>query len=94
MDLPHFQNKRLNYCTLRTDITLQSDERLSVMITSQCLTSVTLVSLTVSVDFLDQFVQNLFVERLTHQSEDVGHHIGGDAATLFPVEAVKCLAKD
>ena len=64
------------------------------MITSRCLTNVTLVSLTVGVDFFDQFVENLFVERLTHQSEDVGHHVGGDAATLLPVEAVKCLAKD
>lgn len=50
--------------------------------------------LTVSVHFLDQLVEDLLVERLAHQSEDVGHHIGGDAPALLPVEAVERFAKD
>jgi len=47
----------------------------------------------VSVDFIDELIENLLVEGLSHQSENIGHHVGGDAAALLPVEAVEGLAQ-
>lgn len=49
--------------------------------------------LTVGIDFLDELVEDLLVEGLTHESEDVGDHVGGDATALLPVEAVESLAE-
>lgn len=50
--------------------------------------------LTVGIYFLDQLLQDLLVEGLTHESQDVRHHVAGDAARLLVVEAFEGLAED
>lgn len=51
------------------------------------------MKLTVGVDLFDELVEDLFVEGLTHESEDVGNHVGGNAAALVPVKTVEGLAQ-
>jgi hypothetical protein len=50
--------------------------------------------LTVGVDLLDQLLQDFLVEGLPHEAEDVGDHVGGDAARLLVVEGFESLAQD
>jgi len=51
-------------------------------------------TLTVLIDLVDQLVKDLPVEGLTHKTEDIGHHFGGDTAGLLVVEAVECLLQN
>lgn len=50
--------------------------------------------LTILVDLLDHFLEDLAVEGLAHQPEDFGDRLGRDAASLFAVEAVEGLLQD
>lgn len=50
--------------------------------------------LTVGIHFLDQLLQDLLVEGLTHETQDVGHHVAGDAAGFLVVKALEGLAED
>ena len=47
--------------------------------------------LTVCVDFIDQFLQCISVEGLTHEAQDLLHHIGRDASWLLAIKSVECL---
>lgn len=50
--------------------------------------------LTVGVHLFDELLQDLLVEGLTHEPEDVGDHVAGDGAGVFPVEGIESLAED
>lgn len=47
--------------------------------------------LTVSVDFVDQFSQDLFVVGLTHETQDIAYHVAWYAAGFLTVERFECL---
>jgi len=47
--------------------------------------------LTVCVDLIDQFLQCISVEGLTHEAQDLLHHISWDASWLLAIKSVECL---
>lgn len=51
-------------------------------------------SLTVFIDFFNQFFKDFLIKRLTHQTQDVGHQFSGNAAALLAIEAVESLLQN
>lgn len=48
----------------------------------------------VLIDLLDQLIQSLLVELLTHQSEDLSDSLGGDVTFLLTIEGVEGILED
>lgn len=48
----------------------------------------------ISIHLLDQLFENLFIERLTHQSQDIGNRLRRDAAAFLMIKAVESLLQN